>query len=87
MSFEVLGLHIDAEFIGGLLLPGLVFLAVAVWPFIDYEPEPTHFTADPLDRPPWGEAAADDRAHVRDERTHGGILREGLALNEQQLCA
>ncbi|WP_246988587.1 cytochrome b [Halorientalis marina] len=51
MSIDLLGVHISSEFIGGLLLPGLVFLAVAVWPFIDYEEDPVHFTANPLERP------------------------------------
>jgi cytochrome b-561 len=51
MSFDLLGIHISAEFIGGLVLTGLVFLLVALWPFIDYEDEAVHFTADPLDRP------------------------------------
>jgi cytochrome b-561 len=51
MSFDVLGLHISSEFIGGLFLPGLVFVGVFVWPFIDYEDEPTHFTVSPLARP------------------------------------
>jgi cytochrome b-561 len=51
LSFDLLGLHFSAEFIGGLLLPGIIFAAVALWPFIDYEADPIHFTADPLDRP------------------------------------
>jgi cytochrome b-561 len=51
MSFDLLGIHISSEFIGGLVLPGLVFGAVALWPFIDYHDEPVHFTANPLDRP------------------------------------
>jgi cytochrome b-561 len=51
LSFDVLGVHISAEFVGGLALPGLVFAVVALWPFIDYEDEPVHFTADPLERP------------------------------------
>jgi cytochrome b-561 len=51
MSFDLLGVHFSSEFVGGLVLPGLVFLAVAVWPFVDYESEPVHFTADPLERP------------------------------------
>jgi cytochrome b-561 len=51
LSVDVLGVHVSAEFVGGMALPGLVFGVVALWPFIDYEPEPTHFTADPLDRP------------------------------------
>jgi cytochrome b-561 len=28
-----------------------VFGAVALWPFVDREPEPVHFTANPLERP------------------------------------
>ncbi|MDS0276965.1 cytochrome bc complex cytochrome b subunit [Halomicroarcula sp. S1AR25-4] len=50
-SFTVGPVHVSGEFIGGVVLPGLVFAAVAVWPFIDRTPEPTHFTADPLSRP------------------------------------
>ncbi|MCJ0619087.1 cytochrome bc complex cytochrome b subunit [Haloarcula hispanica] len=49
ISFNVGPAHINGEFIGGIVLPGLVFAAVALWPFID-RTEPTHFTADPLDR-------------------------------------
>ncbi|MXR40320.1 cytochrome bc complex cytochrome b subunit [Halobaculum sp. WSA2] len=52
MSVDVLGVHISSEFIGGLLLPGLVFAGVAVWPFIDRAEEPEHFSLNPLDRPP-----------------------------------
>ncbi len=51
MSFDLFGVHVSAEFVGGLMLPGLVFLAVAVWPFIDYSEEQTHFTTSPLERP------------------------------------
>jgi len=51
MSFDLLGIHLSSEFIGGLVLPGLVFAAVVAWPFVDYESEPTHFGADPLERP------------------------------------
>ena len=51
MSFDLLGVHVSAEFVGGLMLPGLVFLAVAVWPFIDYSEEQTHFATSPLKRP------------------------------------
>jgi len=52
MSFHlpVLG-EISTEFVGGIVLPGLVFAAVAAWPFVDRESEPTHFALDPLDRP------------------------------------
>ncbi|MXR19641.1 cytochrome b [Halobacterium bonnevillei] len=51
MSFDLLGVHFSSEFVGGLVLPGLVFVAVAVWPFVDYEQEPVHFTANPFERP------------------------------------
>jgi cytochrome b-561 len=51
VSFDVFGVHISAEFVGGLALPSVVFGVVALWPFIDYEDEAVHFTADPLERP------------------------------------
>ena len=51
MSFTVLGVHVNTEFIGGMLLPGLVIGAMVLWPFIDRRAEPTHFTANPLERP------------------------------------
>lgn len=51
LSFDLLGIHFSAEFIGGLLLPGIVFGVVAAWPFIDYSSEQVHFTADPTERP------------------------------------
>ena len=51
LSFDLLGVHVSSEFVGGLLLPGLVFAAVALWPFIDYHEDPVHFTADPIARP------------------------------------
>ncbi|ELZ61362.1 MULTISPECIES: cytochrome bc complex cytochrome b subunit [unclassified Haloferax] len=53
MGFTVpfTGVHVSTEFVGGVLLPTLVFGAVAVWPFVDYHDESVHFTADPLDRP------------------------------------
>ncbi|WP_459192025.1 cytochrome b [Halosimplex sp. J119] len=51
MSFDLLGVHVSSEFVGGLMLPGLVFAAVALWPFIDYHERPVHFTADPIERP------------------------------------
>jgi cytochrome b-561 len=51
MSFDLLGIHVSSEFIGGLVLPGLVFGVIALWPFIDYHDEAVHFTADPLERP------------------------------------
>jgi cytochrome b-561 len=53
MSFTipVVDIHISTEFVGGVLLPTLVFGAIAVWPFVDYYDEQVHFTADPLARP------------------------------------
>jgi cytochrome b-561 len=51
LSFDVFGIHISAEFIGGLALPSVVFGLVALWPFLDYEDSAVHFTADPLERP------------------------------------
>jgi cytochrome b-561 len=50
-TIPVVDVHVNTEFIGGVVLPGLVFLAVFAWPFIDYESESTHFTSDPLRRP------------------------------------
>ncbi|AZH25802.1 cytochrome b [Haloplanus aerogenes] len=49
-SFSVGSIHVSTEFIGGIVLPGLVFAAVLAWPFID-RTEAIHFTADPLSRP------------------------------------
>ena len=51
MSFDLLGIHVSSEFLGGLVLPGLVFVALVAWPFVDYEEEPVHFGANPLERP------------------------------------
>jgi cytochrome b-561 len=51
LSFTVFGVHVSTEFLGGVLLPGLVFLGVFAWPFLDYREDPTHFTANPLARP------------------------------------
>jgi len=51
LSFDVLGIHVSAEFVGGLALPGAVFAVVALWPFVDSAARPVHFTADPLERP------------------------------------
>ncbi|WP_435345885.1 cytochrome b [Haloarchaeobius sp. HRN-SO-5] len=51
MSFDLFGVHFSSEFVGGLVMPGLVFAAVAVWPFVDYESTQVHFSADPVDRP------------------------------------
>ncbi|MEF8852741.1 MAG: cytochrome bc complex cytochrome b subunit [Haloarculaceae archaeon] len=50
VHLPVLG-EISTEFVGGIVLPGLVFAAVAVWPFVDRGSGPTHFAVDPLTRP------------------------------------
>ncbi|MFB6169929.1 MAG: cytochrome bc complex cytochrome b subunit [Haloarculaceae archaeon] len=50
VSFSVGAVNVSPEFIGGIVLPGLVFGLVFLWPFIDRSSE-THFTANPLDRP------------------------------------
>ena len=51
LSFSVLGIHVSTEFLGGIVLPTLVFAGVVLWPFVDRTEEPTHFTTSPLDRP------------------------------------
>jgi len=50
LSFSVGSVHVSTEFIGGIVLPGLVFVAIVAWPFID-RTAPIHFTTDPLKRP------------------------------------
>ncbi|WP_440008347.1 cytochrome b [Halomicrococcus sp. SG-WS-1] len=44
-------IHVSTEFLSGIVLPGIVFGAMFLWPFIDYREEPTHFTVDPMRRP------------------------------------
>ncbi|MDG5776904.1 cytochrome bc complex cytochrome b subunit [Haloarculaceae archaeon H-GB2-1] len=51
MSFTVAGIHVNTEFIGGIVLPTLVFAAILAWPFVDFREDPIHFTANPLKRP------------------------------------
>jgi cytochrome b-561 len=51
LAFSVGPVHVSTEFLGGVFLPGLVFLAIVAWPFVD-RTEEAHFTADPLSRPP-----------------------------------
>ncbi|MDR5674084.1 cytochrome bc complex cytochrome b subunit [Halalkaliarchaeum sp. AArc-GB] len=41
---------LTVEFVGGVLVTGLVILLVLVWPFIDRYEEPGHFVVDPLER-------------------------------------
>ncbi|MFB6162341.1 MAG: cytochrome bc complex cytochrome b subunit [Halococcoides sp.] len=40
-----------SEFIGGVVIPGLVSNVLVMWPFIDFSEEEAHFTADPIRRP------------------------------------
>lgn len=51
MGFSLVGIHFNTEFIGGVVLPGIVFALLFAWPFVDRSAEPVHFTADPLARP------------------------------------
>jgi len=50
LTFSIGPLHVNTEFLGGIVLPGLVFVAIVAWPFVD-RTEEVHFTADPLARP------------------------------------
>ena len=50
-TIPVVGIHISTEFIGGVILPTIMFLVLLLWPFIDQQREPEHFTANPLGRP------------------------------------
>lgn len=45
------GIELTAEFWAGILLPGVVFLVVALWPFIDRSTDAKHFTANPRQAP------------------------------------
>ena len=51
LGFHLGPIEISAEFLGGVALPSLVFLAVFAWPFIDRRRDSVHFTADPFERP------------------------------------
>jgi len=51
LGFTVAGVHVSTEFIGGVMLPGLVFLGIFAWPFLDRSGDPVHFTSDPMARP------------------------------------
>lgn len=50
-TFHLGGIELTAEFWGGILLPGVVIVVVALWPFFDRATEPRHFLADPLNAP------------------------------------
>jgi len=51
LSFTFLGGKITPETIGGVIFPGLLFLAAALMPFLDRWKEPQHYIANPLQRP------------------------------------
>ncbi|MGE5300449.1 MAG: cytochrome b [Acidobacteriota bacterium] len=51
LSFTFLGGKITPETIGGVIFPGLLFLAAALMPFLDRRKEPQHYIANPLQRP------------------------------------
>jgi len=40
-----------AEFLGGVFLPTITAVVLALWPFVDYSERAVHFTADPIERP------------------------------------
>ncbi|QLC33274.1 cytochrome bc complex cytochrome b subunit [Halarchaeum sp. CBA1220] len=39
------------EFVAGVVAPGIIATVLVLWPFIDYERDAVHFTADPIKRP------------------------------------
>lgn len=45
------GIIIKTEFIGGVLLPGVIWTAIVLLPFIDRSEREENFIANPLDRP------------------------------------
>ncbi len=51
LSFTFLGGKITPETIGGVIFPGVLFLAAALLPFLDRWREPQHYNANPLERP------------------------------------
>ncbi|MEF8839222.1 MAG: cytochrome b N-terminal domain-containing protein [Haloarculaceae archaeon] len=51
LSFDLGPIHVSTEFLGGILLPTLMFVAIFLWPFHDTSDGQTHFTADPIARP------------------------------------
>jgi cytochrome b-561 len=50
LGFTVAGVHVSTEFLGGVFLPGILFLGIFAWPFLDRSEE-THFTSHPMARP------------------------------------
>ncbi|MFB6183628.1 MAG: cytochrome bc complex cytochrome b subunit [Haloarculaceae archaeon] len=51
VTIPVVHVEISTEFIGGIVLPTVVFAAILAWPFLDRYGGQVHFTADPLRRP------------------------------------
>ena len=51
LGFSVGGVTVNSEFVGGVVLPGIVFALLFAWPFVDYADRSVHFTADPIARP------------------------------------
>jgi cytochrome b-561 len=51
LSFSFLGGKITPETIGGVIFPGVLFLAAALLPFLDRWKDPQHYNASPLERP------------------------------------
>lgn len=51
LSFDIGPIHVSTEFIGGVVLPTILFAVIFAWPFLDPDDDRTHFTADPLARP------------------------------------
>ena len=51
LSFTVLGGNITPETIGGVVFPGLLFLVLALIPFLDRAREPQNYIENPLHRP------------------------------------
>ncbi|MFB6134414.1 MAG: cytochrome bc complex cytochrome b subunit [Halanaeroarchaeum sp.] len=50
-TVHVAGVEFNTEFWGGVLLPGIVFGVLILWPFIDRAGDESHFSTDPLARP------------------------------------
>jgi ubiquinol-cytochrome c reductase cytochrome b subunit len=51
IEFTVLGITLPAPFIPGILIPGLLFTVLALWPFIEARVTHDHATHQLLDRP------------------------------------
>jgi cytochrome b-561 len=51
LSFTILGGRITPETIGGVIFPGLMFLAAGLMPFLDRRKGPQYYISNPLQRP------------------------------------